>query len=93
MPAVSSSQNGGSSAKSQNIKAKIEELKGKMEQVKADRDKVEQEIRDIQAKPQVSGVAEDYSWQQGEPVKGYGLPVLLVVAILSFIAGRFLMNV
>lgn len=48
---VAPSQNGGSSVKSENIKAKIEELKGKMEQIKVDREKVEQEIRDIQAKP------------------------------------------
>ena len=81
------------SAKSSSIKAKMEELRGKMEQVKADREQVEQEIREVQAKPLASGGADDYSWQQGEPVKGYGLPVVIVVAILSFIVGRFIMNV
>ena len=81
------------SANSSNIKAKMEELRGKMEQVKADREQVEQEIREVQAKPLASGGSEDYSWQQGEPVKGYGLPVVIVVAMLSFIVGRFIMNV
>lgn len=90
---LTASQNGAKST--QNIKAKMEELRGKMEQVKADRERVEQEIREVQAKSLASGggAAEDYSWQQGEPVKGYGLPVVIVVAILSFIVGRFIMNV
>lgn len=76
--------------KSENIKVKIDELKGKMDQIKTERERVEQEIREIQAKPQ--GAGEDYSWQQGEPVKGYGLPLLLIVAIMSFFIGRFLIN-
>lgn len=76
-----------SAAKPENIKAKIDELKSKMEQIKIDRDRIEREIRDIQAKP---AGGEDYSWQQGEPVKGHGLPLLLIVALLSFFIGRLL---
>lgn len=64
-----------------------------MDTIKSDRDRIEQEIRELQSKPAgVSSTAEDYSWQQGEPVKGHGLPILLIVAIISFFIGRFLVT-
>ena len=82
------------SRQSESIKVKINELRAKLEEVKREKSKIEDEMMELQSKggAGAAGAAqgEDYSWQQGEPVKGFNMLQVIVVALLALALGRFL---